>query len=89
MKNGPINKKIYKLAAGACRICGETNYTVLDTHRIVPGAENGKYSKSNTVCICCACHRKVHAGEITIDKYYKTTAGEKLRIIRNGQEDFI
>jgi len=85
-----INKQIFKKAAGECRICGESVYAALDVHRIKPGSEGGKYFKQNSCVLCSSCHRKVHDGQIEIDRYFLCSDGtRKLRIIRNGKEDFI
>jgi len=85
-----IDKHVYKLAEGSCRICGETDPAVLDVHRIIPGAEGGRYTKENSTCLCCKCHRKVHDGQIVIDRYYLATNGRLvLHLFENGEEKFI
>jgi len=75
-------KRVYK----ACHICGERNYDLLDVHRITPGAEGGEYRKHNTICTCCKCHRKIHAGEIIVEGKYNSTKGEVLHYFENGEE---
>ncbi len=90
MKMPQINKKSFKKSSGKCRICGEPRYDLLDTHRITPGAEGGKYTESNSVVLCSNCHRSVHSGEVAIDRYYLCTDGTyKLRIERKGVEEFL
>lgn len=90
MKEARINKKVFKKTEGACRLCGENNYQLLDTHRIVHGEHGGKYTESNSVVFCSNCHRLVHAGNIKIDRYYLCSDGtHKLRIFRDGTELFI
>lgn len=85
-----IDKQIFKKAQGACRICGENDYAVLDIHRIKAGKDNGRYTKFNSVTLCCLCHRKVHDNQITIDKYYLSTGGIwALRIVIDGEEKFV
>lgn len=85
-----IDKSIYKLAEGQCRICGETDSAVLDVHRIIPGANGGEYTKENSTCVCCKCHRKIHDGQIIIDRYYQSTNGRRLlHLYDNGEEKFI
>jgi len=59
-----IDKKIYKQASGACKICGETDPAVLDVHRILEGHNGGRYTRDNCVTLCCKCHRRVHDGQI-------------------------
>jgi len=90
-KKGKIqDKKSFKKIEGKCRICGCDIYSTLDIHRIKPGNENGEYSIDNISIQCSNCHRRVHSGEIIIDRYYPCSNGKKLlRIIRNGKEEFI
>ena len=87
MKNKPfISKKSFKRRASACHICGEDDYDLLDTHRIKWG---GKYCESNCVCLCTACHRKVHTRKIKIDRWYESTEGRVLHFFdENGEEHF-
>jgi hypothetical protein len=89
-KKALIDKKIYKLSVGACKVCGETDPAVLDVHRILEGANGGKYTRENSVCLCCKCHRKVHDGQIVIDRYYQSTSGcWVLHFFDNGVEKFV
>ena len=83
------DKKTFKKAAGKCRLCEEDRYSTLSVHRIKPGSEGGKYTKNNVVVCCENCHRRIHDGEIEIDRYYDSTAGTLLRIIENGEEKFV
>lgn len=74
-KTPRINKEAAKRFAGKCYFCPCNIYELLDVHRIVEGAAGGKYTDFNTVVVCAACHRKIHAGLIRIDrKYYSTNA---------------
>ena len=84
-----IDKKQNKLAAGKCRICGESDYALLDNHRIIEGAKGGKYIAQNVVVLCANCHRRTHDGQIIIDRYYLSTAGMVLRVIIDGEERFV
>jgi hypothetical protein len=38
------------------------------------------------MAICCRCHRRIHAGEIVIDRYYNSTKGKVLHYFENGEE---
>ena len=69
-----------------CHFCGEENYNVLDAHRIIPEPGGGKYTDDNTVCVCCLCHRRIHAEEIVVDRWYNSTKGKVLRYFENDQE---
>ena len=90
MKQKLINKQSFKKSDGKCKLCGEDNYAALNVHRLNPGENGGKYQIYNCTTLCASCHAKVHAGLITIDKYYLCSDGtDKLRIIRNGKEEFI
>jgi len=90
-KKGKIqDKKSFKKIEGKCRLCGCDIYSTLDIHRIKPGEKDGKYSKDNVIVIDSNCHRRIHDGEIIIDRYYLCSNGKKLlRIIRDGKEEFI
>lgn len=70
-----INKKVTKIKSGGCQFCDESDYAVLDCHRIVPGEDGGRYTMHNTIVACANCHRKVHDGQIKIDKKYSTSGG--------------
>tara|TARA_B100001778_G_scaffold334984_1_gene350357 strand:+ start:28588 stop:28866 length:279 start_codon:yes stop_codon:yes gene_type:complete len=84
-----IDKQSFKKSCGKCLICGEDNYDLLDVHRIVPGSEGGRYTKDNSVTLCSNCHRRVHAGEIDIHRYYNSTAGTVLHVTLQGEEKFL
>ena len=84
-----INKKAFKHRQISCRICGESKYELLDTHRIVG---KGKYNNDNSVCLCTLCHRKHHSGLITIKGWFNSSAGSGrllLYIDEEGQEQFV
>lgn len=70
-----IDKKVKKLTEGECYFCGNDDYAVLDCHRIIPEEEGGRYIDSNVVVVCACCHRRVHADQIKIDRWYDTSAG--------------
>lgn len=81
-----INKKVYKLSQGKCKICGEKAYILLDVHRLFP--KEG-YVLGNVVSLCSLCHRKVHGKMIKIDKWYESTSGKILHWFdENGKEHF-
>lgn len=81
-----MDKRIKKLIDKKCYICGEAEYALLDVHRIVPGENGGKYTYHNTVTICCACHRLVHANKIIIDRWHMSTKGRMLHYFVDGKE---
>jgi len=86
MKEPFKSKQFFKRKEGKCRICGETDYILLDTHRIIPGRE---YSNHNCVCVCTTCHRLIHNGKIKIVGYKHSTMGKLLYFIdENGKEHF-
>ncbi len=84
-----IDKKIKKLLTKKCQICGLETTEILDYHRIIPGSKLGTYKKSNVAVICCNCHRSIHKGHIEVIGWKKTTAGNALHVIIDGEEDFI
>ena len=81
-----INKQNKKRHAGKCYICEESEYVLLDLHRIVEGHAGGRYTEDNTVVACVSCHRKIHGGLINIDKWYQSTLGRVLHYEENGEE---
>ena len=84
-----VNKKLYKKVNNICRICKNDHYEVLDVHRIVSGESGGKYTRENSVSICSNCHRLVHNGVIKIIGWVKSTDGNLLHIIQNGEEKIL
>jgi 5-methylcytosine-specific restriction endonuclease McrA len=68
-------KQIKKRIDRACHFCGESDYDLLDCHRIVEGKDGGKYVDGNMVTACSKCHRKLHSGRIKILGRHYTTAG--------------
>jgi len=89
-KKALIDKKIFKKAEGKCRICGESDYAVLDIHRLLTGSQGGRYTKYNSVSCCANCHRRVHDGQIILDRYFHSTGGKMLlRAIIDGKEVFL
>jgi hypothetical protein len=89
MKKPFISKKSFKRGQKYCQICGEDQYELLDTHRIIPGCEGGKYENSNCVCICTPRHRKHHAGLLNIIRWCNSTKGRVLYYTdENGEEQF-
>lgn len=79
-------QQILKLYRKKCFFCAEDNYDLLDAHRILPGEEGGKYHEWNVLVTCSNCHRRIHAGEIKIDRKYMSTKGLMLHYWRDGQE---
>lgn len=82
-----INKVIKKKIDKKCYFCGQDDYSVLDCHRIIPGEEGGKYTEHNTVTACSNCHRKVHSGQIKIDRKYFSTSGNWVLHYWIGEEE--
>ena len=89
MENKPKKKRysrqqIKKRVDGKCFVCKETQYEILDAHRIVEG---GTYHPVNVVTLCSNCHRKVHSGEIKFDRKYTSTLGKTIiHWWKNGEE---
>ena len=82
-----IDKKATKHSAKKCYFCEEDDYALLDCHRIIEGANGGEYTDFNTVVVCSNCHRRVHDGQIAIDrKYFSTTGGWVLHYFKDGEE---
>lgn len=71
-----INKIAKKKFNKKCYFCEETNYSLLQVHRIVEGCVGGKYTELNTVTVCANCHCKIHSGTIRIDRKYLSSSGK-------------
>lgn len=70
-----------------CFFCEEDNYELLDAHRILPGEEGGKYHNWNILVTCANCHRRIHSGEIVVDRKYLGTQGSLIvHYWRDGKE---
>lgn len=69
-----------------CYFCGESDYSLLDVHRIVEGKDGGRYVEHNSLSVCCRCHRLIHAGQIKIDKKYLSSSGWILHYWQDGEE---
>lgn len=85
-----INKQLKKRRDGKCYFCPETNYDLLDVHRILEGSEGGKYTANNSLTVCCRCHRLIHSGAIKLDRKYLSTSGKYVLHYwdENGVEKF-
>lgn len=82
-----IDKFVFKKTAGKCYFCPINEYALLDVHRIVPGEQNGEYTHFNSLCVCSNCHRRIHDGQIVIDRKYQTSHGSTiLHYWENGEE---
>jgi len=83
-------KKLVKNSAHTCMFCEQSDRTVLDIHRIIPGCEGGEYTVGNVVCVCSNCHRKIHHGNsIKIDAWVFSTAGSMLHCWVDGEEQYL
>lgn len=70
-----INKKALKKTEGKCYFCPEDDYDLLDVHRIVEGSDGGRYTRNNSLVVCCKCHRKITYGKIKTIRKYLTSSG--------------
>jgi len=84
------NKQIRKKVDGKCYFCEESDYNLLDQHRIIPGEDGGKYCTENTVSCCANCHRKIHSGRIVIHgRYYSSAARWVLHFTEDDEEKWV
>ena len=90
MRSKKSKKQIKKLSDKKCYFCSESDYSLLDVHRIIEGKDGGKYQEANMVTVCCKCHRKIHSGKIKIFRKYTTSLGRIVLhfIDENGVEKF-
>ena len=80
-----IDKKAKKKRDGQCYFCKESDYDLLDLHRIKEGANGGEYTSHNTVTVCSNCHRKIHAEKIKIHGRHYSTAGKYILHFTNEE----
>jgi len=89
MRKRLVNKIARKRLTRKCHFCPESQYELLDIHRIIPGDSGPGYIESNIVCSCANCHRKIHAGIIKVFRKYFSTRGWVLHYIdENSVEHF-
>lgn len=85
------NKQAFKKFASKCAFCEESNYEVLDVHRIFEGYKGGTYDSRNAIVTCANCHRKIHSEQLTIVKKH-ISYGESLFVIEyieNGETKYL
>lgn len=86
-KKSKYNKTVYM---HECKICKETDQTLLETHHIIEQKNCindfsiekpyiPKNVKSNLVILCKKCHLDVHHGDLIISGYKTTTEGVALQ----------
>lgn len=68
-------KQIHKKVFPSCFFCGNPEAHRIDAHRIIPGAEGGRYVEPNILSACANCHRDIHEGVIVVDRKYRTSRG--------------
>lgn len=87
MKKRYTRQQKKKLLDKKCFLCGESNYDLLDAHRITEG---GTYHDTNVVVLCSNCHRRTHSGEVKFDrKYYSTSGNWIVHMFVRGNEHWI
>lgn len=80
-------QKLAKLYSKKCYFCDESQYELLDAHRIIPGEKGGKYTDNNILVVCATHHRMIHADIIKVDRKYPTMTGNwTLHYWINGEE---
>ena len=84
-----INRKVDKLAAKKCQICGTDDLDTLEYHRIIHGEDGGTYIPSNVVICCSSCHTLIHKDRIQIKGWFESTGGKVLIVVKDGIEKII
>lgn len=84
------NALLKAFRSGGCVLCGESDPACLDAHHVNPsskqftigamasesfGPERIARELRKCACLCANCHRKVHAGRITVDLQPHAGAG--------------
>ena len=83
-----MDKKQKKRTYKKCHFCGCDDYALLDLHRIIHGEDGGEYKEGNVACCCSNCHRRIHDGQIIIDRWHMSTKGQVLHYFIEGEERF-
>lgn len=81
-------KQLKKQCDKKCYFCPCDEYALLDSHRILPGEEGGKYTWHNMLTTCSLCHRKIHAGIIKIMGRYLSTSGKYVIHYTENDKEF-
>lgn len=86
----PSVQQCRKRSDGQCYFCREPNYPLLDAHRILPGADGGKYHWDNVLTCCATCHRRIESGILMVLGRNVTSLGVSvLRMSVAGREEFL
>lgn len=95
-----IRDLIKQLKSCGCLICGETDACCLDFHHLRDKSfsicENPDISKSllmkeieKCIVLCANCHRKLHAGKITLpENLDRTGRGNQYQLIIQGFDNY-
>lgn len=84
------HQQLKKLLYKKCFFCEESDYNLLDVHRILEGCKGGKYVHWNTICCCSKCHRKIHSLRIKIIGKHPSTSGRwVINYIEDGEEKWV
>ena len=59
LKPKKIDKKLNRLIAGKCQICGEKRQSTLHNHRMIEGKDLGEYTPDNVISCCSNCHSDI------------------------------
>lgn len=70
----PDVRQCKKRWMGHCFFCGLADYDLLEAHRILPGAEGGRYHWANILPMCEHCHTKLHLGRIKVHGRHPSTS---------------
>jgi 5-methylcytosine-specific restriction protein A len=68
IRNPAVRRNVLSRANGVCESCGKVGFLMddgrvyLETHHIVPLAENGRDSEQNAIALCPNEHREAHSG---------------------------
>ena len=82
-KSKKTRTKQNKTGKHPCDICTEPNY--LDAHHILGRKIPNFNHSSNIASVCQNCHRKIHKGDIIVEKWVMSSSG--LQLLWHCQED--
>jgi 5-methylcytosine-specific restriction protein A len=73
VRNSTVRRNVLVRANGVCESCGKVGFLMgdgrvyLETHHIVPLAENGRDTEQNVIALCPNEHREAHSGAKKIE----------------------
>jgi len=62
-----VRRLVMRRDGGRCVVPGCAQAVFVDTHHVVPRSEGGDHDPDTLVVLCCAHHRAIHRGQLTVE----------------------